>query len=250
MPRLHKVLARAGLSSRRGAERMIEQGRVAVNGRTVERPGVLVDPRRDAIEVDGQRIRAEPAPAAYFLLHKPRGCLTTLADPRGRRTVAELIGHLRPPVRPVGRLDYNSEGLLLLTNDGDLARALMHPSSGIVRTYVDKVRGEPDARTLARLRAGVPLDGRPARPRSLRITRPGHNAWVEVAMLEGRKHVVRRLFAAVGHPVVKLKRTRYASLSLGSLPPGGVRALTRSEIARLRRAVERPAPRRRAAQSP
>jgi pseudouridine synthase len=237
MPRLHKVLAQAGLASRRAAERLIGEGRVAVNGRRVERLGLVVDPGRDSIEVDGKRIRAAPAPPAYFMLHKPRGCLTTLSDPLGRPTVAELLAHLRPRVRPVGRLDYNSEGLLLLTNDGALARALLHPASGVGRTYLVKLRGEPDARTLVRLRAGIALDGRPARPRSLRVVRPGHNAWIELVLVEGRKHVVRRLFAAVGHPVTKLKRTRYAGLTLGRLAPGAVRALTAEEVARLRRAA-------------
>lgn len=237
MPRLHKVLAQAGVASRRAAERMIDEGRVAVNGRAVERPGTIVDPERDTIEVDGRRIRAAPAPHVYYMLNKPRGCLTTLSDPRGRPTVAQFLRRIRPRVLPVGRLDYNSEGLLLLTNDGDMARDLMHPSRGVPKTYAAKVRGQPDERALSRLRAGMPLDGRAVHPRSVRIARPGNNAWVEICLAEGRKHVVRRLLAAAGHPVVKLRRVRYGPLALGDLPPGAVRPLTAGEVAGLRRAA-------------
>lgn len=239
MERLQKVLARAGVASRRAAEKLIAEGRVTVNGRRIDRPGTAVDAERDAIKVDGKRVRTVQVPHAYFALHKPRGVVTTLADPQGRPSVAELIRGIRPRVVPVGRLDFNSEGLLLLTNDGDLSRDLMHPSCGVPKSYAAKVRGVPDDRALGRLRGGVTLDGRTVRPSAVRLLRRGTNAWVELTLVEGRKHVVRRLLAAVGHPVAKLRRVRFGPVELGRLAPGEVRRLGRAEIVGLRRAAAR-----------
>jgi pseudouridine synthase len=244
--RVQKVLARAGLTSRRGGERLIAEGRVTVNGRVVDRPGLLVDPERDAIKVDG-RLAPAAVPHAYFALNKPRGVLTTMSDPRGRPTISGLLGGIRTRVVPVGRLDYHSEGLLLLTNDGDLARALTHPSTGVPKTYLCKVRGEPDGAALGRLRRGIALDGRLARARAARIVKRAANAWVEVVVVEGRKHLVRRLLSATGHPVVKLRRVRFGPIALGPLAPGAVRRLARGEIDALRRAAAAGAPARRRA---
>jgi 23S rRNA pseudouridine2605 synthase/16S rRNA pseudouridine516 synthase len=237
MERLNKVLARAGLASRRGADRLIEEGRVTVNGRVVRELGGQVDPVRDAIKVDGRRIPPAPTQHAYFVLYKPRGYVTTMSDPQSRPTVRELIRAIRHRVFPVGRLDFDSEGLLLLTDDGELARDLMHPGSGVLKTYAVKVRGEPGERALARLRAGVELREGPALPARARVTRRGPNSWLEISVVEGRKHQVRRMLEAVGHPVLKLKRIRYAGLTLRGLQPGGLRRLGADEIDKLRRAA-------------
>jgi 23S rRNA pseudouridine2605 synthase len=234
MDRLQKFLAHAGIASRRAAERMIEEGRVTVNGSVVRTQGCRVDPARDSIKVDGKRVAAPRSGHIYLVLNKPRGYVTTMSDPEGRPTVADLIRKIRHGVVPVGRLDLNSEGLLLLTNDGDLARDLMHPSSGVPKSYSVKVRGEPTPATLGRLRGGVRVDGRVTRPTEIRIERRGGNAWLRVTVVEGRNHIVKRLLEAVGHPVVKLKRIRYGSLRLGRLPSGSIRPLTPAELSALR----------------
>ncbi len=235
--RLQKVLAHAGLASRRAAERLIAAGRVTVNGSVVVELGTKVDPSRDAIKVDGKRIGAAPAGRTYLALHKPRGVVTTLSDPEGRPTVKDFLRGLSTRVYPVGRLDYDSEGLLILTDDGALARDLMHPSRGVLKTYLAKVRGLPAAEALRRLARGIPLDGKRTGPSQVRIVRPADNAWIEITIGEGRNRQVRRMLQAVGHPVQRLRRLRYGGVSLGTLPPGGVRALTAREIAELRRAA-------------
>jgi pseudouridine synthase len=235
MERLQKVLARAGVASRRAAERLIVEGRVRVNGEIVTRLGTSIDPEHDAVRVDGRRIRTESrGHHRYLVMNKPRGVMTTLSDPEGRPTIADLLPRQRARVFPVGRLDFQSEGLLLLTDDGELAEALMHPRNKVPKTYLAKVRGEPSTEALARLRRGVRLDGRPTLPARVALSKPGANAWVELTIVEGRKHQVRRMLDAVGHPVVKLRRIRYGSLALGDLAPGEVRSLTPRELAQLR----------------
>jgi len=229
--RLHKVLAGAGLASRRAAERMIEQGRVRVNGQVVRRQGLRVDPRADVIVVDGRRLPGAPAQPAYFMLHKPRGFVTTMADPEGRPTIVDLLRGIGRRVFPVGRLDFDSEGLLLLTDDGMLARDLMHPSRRVPRTYQVQLREAIDEEALGRLARGVVLDGRRTRPAVVVAGRP---AWIELTLREGRNRQVRRMLLAVGHSVQRLKRTAYGGVELGRLRKGGVRELTRAEVARLR----------------
>ena len=235
--RLNKVLARAGVASRRAADRLIEEGRVGVNGSTVTALGMMVDPEVDAIKVDGHRLPKAPVGFVYYVLNKPRACMTTLSDPEGRKTVADLIPGIRRRVFPVGRLDYQSEGLLLLTDDGDLSRALMHPSSGVMKTYQVKVRGIPSPEALSRIRRGVVIDGRKAVASRVRMLRQERHAWCEIGVHEGRKHLVRKLFEAVGHPVIKLRRTRYGGVSLDDLGSGEFRALEAGELDRLRRAA-------------
>jgi 23S rRNA pseudouridine2605 synthase len=237
--RLQKVLAAAGVCSRRAAERLIEAGRVRVNGRLITRLGTRVDPRRDTVELDGVPIPSGRHRRVYLALNKPRGYVTTLADPQGRPTVADLIRDVGTRAFPVGRLDYQSEGLLLLTNDGDLARDLMHPRTGVTKTYAVKVRGRPDDASLRRLARGITLDDRRTLPSRLRLVKPGANSWLEVSVVEGRKHLVRRMLRAVGHPVVKLRRIRYDGIRLGNLAPGAWRHLTRAEVDRLREARKR-----------
>jgi 23S rRNA pseudouridine2605 synthase len=225
--RLNAYLARAGVASRRGAEDLIRAGRVRVNGE-VAGLATFVE-SRDTVEVDGRPI--EPEPLTYVLLHKPAGVVTTARDPQGRATVVGLVGHERRVV-PVGRLDVDTTGALLLTNDGPLAHRLMHPRYEVDKVYEAEVEGEPSDEALAQLAKGVELDdGRtaPARVRSL-----GSPSLVELTIHEGKKHQVKRMLQAVGHPVRRLHRSRYAGLTLDGLAPGEWRALTPGEVAKLR----------------
>jgi 23S rRNA pseudouridine2605 synthase len=237
--RLQKVLAQAGVSSRRRAERLIVAGRVSVNGSIVVELGTKVDPDRDAIKVDGKRIAAPPKGHTYLALNKPRGVVTTLSDPEGRPTVKEYLRGVRARVYPVGRLDYSSEGLLILTDDGALARDLMHPSRGVEKTYLAKVKGQPEPELLLRLSRGIPLDGRRTGPATVRIVRRADNSWIEITIGEGRNRQVRRMFEAIGHPVQRLRRMGYGGIGLGRLPVGHVRELSHAEVGQLARAAGR-----------
>ena len=238
MERLQKALARAGVASRRAAERLIREGRVTVNGHTVTRMGTQVDPLSDVVKVDGTRVPPAPRSHTYLVLHKPRGFVTTLSDPEGRPTVRDLLPAVRTRVYPVGRLDFHTEGLLLFTDDGDLARDLMHPRNRVPRTYLAKVREEPSPEDLRRLaRGAITLDGRKTLPAQCRVVRAGATTWVEITVVEGRKHQVRRMLEAVGHPVQRLRRVSYGGVALGRLPSGRVRALLPAEVDRLRRSV-------------
>ena len=224
--RLNAYLARAGIASRRASEEVIRAGRVKVNGRraglaTVVEPG-------DRVEVDGEPI--EPEPLAYVLLHKSAGVVTTARDPQGRPTVVGLVGHERRLV-PVGRLDADTTGAILLTNDGGLAQRLMHPRYEVDKVYVAEVEGRPGPDALRRLAEGVVLDDGPTAPAVVRSLGPGR---VELTLHEGRKHQVKRMLAAVGHPVSRLHRSRYAGLDLQDLPAGRWRELSAVEIERLR----------------
>jgi 23S rRNA pseudouridine2605 synthase len=225
--RLNAFLARAGVASRRGADELIRAGRVAVNGA----PGRFDSEvgRRDRVELDGARVELQPL--TYVLLDKPAGTLTTARDPQGRPTVVELVGHA-VRLAPVGRLDADTTGLLLLTNDGDLAHRLAHPRYGIEKVYVADVEGDPDATTVDRLAAGVELDDGPTAPARVRRLSPGR---VELVLHEGRNRQVKRMCEAVGHPVRRLRRTGYAGLSADGLEPGGWRELTAIEVQELRR---------------
>ena len=236
--RLQKVLAAAGIASRRASENLIAAGRVSVNGVVVREQGLRVDPMTAIVTVDGARVSVRED-LVYLALNKPRGVLSAMSDSRGRRTVADLVTGIEPRLFHVGRLDADSEGLLLLTNDGDLAHKLMHPSFGVLKTYLATVPG-PVGRDVARkLRAGVVLEDGPVRVDSFRIvsTQPPR-AIVEVVLHEGRKHIVRRLLAEVGHPVERLVRTAIGPVRLGSQRAGGVRNLTRDELAELYRLVQ------------
>lgn len=224
--RLNAYLARSGVASRRGAEELIRAGRVRVNGQVAGLATVVG--ARDRVELDGRRI--EPEPLTYVLLHKPAGVVTTARDPHGRPTVVDLVGHDRRVV-PVGRLDADTTGALLLTNDGPLAHRLMHPRYEVDKVYEVEVEGELSDEALRRLAEGVDLeDGRtaPARVRRLGASR------LELTLHEGRKHQVKRMCEAVGHPVRRLHRSRYAGLTLAGLAPGASRGLTREEVEALR----------------
>jgi 23S rRNA pseudouridine2605 synthase len=247
--RLQKILAHAGIASRRAAETLIAAGRVTVNGATVREMGVKADPAADDIRVDGRRVKGAQRPR-YIVLYKPAGYVTTRSDPQRRRTVMDLLGGVREYVYPVGRLDYDSEGLLLLTNDGDLAAMLTHPRHGVERTYEAHVAGVPDGDAVERLRHGIPLDGRRTLPATVVLLNKRPNDREGVLLLtirEGRNRQVRRMLEAVGHPVRALKRTKIGPLQDRRLRPGEWRDLSETEVAALRTAAQRGAPRSRAA---
>ena len=238
--RVNAYLARAGVASRRGSDELIRAGRVTVNGETAEL-GTVVR-QGDRVELDGRPLA--PEPFAYILLHKPAGVVTTARDPQGRATVVGLVGHSLRLV-PVGRLDADTTGALLLTNDGQLAHRLAHPRYGVDKVYVAEVLGVPDAAALGRLRDGIDLeDGRTAPAQARLLARKGTEASVELVLHEGRTHQVKRMLEAVGHPVRRLHRVRYADLELAGLAPGQWRELSRSEVTALRRQAERPDVRR------
>jgi 23S rRNA pseudouridine2605 synthase len=233
--RLQKVLAAAGLGSRRACEELISAGRVTVDGRLVQEQGMRVDPRHAVVTVDGARINVRDD-LVYLALNKPRGVLSAMSDDRGRRTVGDYVADREERLFHVGRLDADSEGLLLLTNDGDLAHRLSHPSYGVQKTYLAEVTG-PIPRDLGkRLRAGVELDDGLVQVDGFRlIESAGGRALVELVLHEGRKHVVRRLLASAGHPVSRLVRTAVGPVRLGVLRPGTLRRLSQDEIGKLYR---------------
>jgi pseudouridine synthase len=261
--RLQKILSQAGVASRRASEKLIADGRVTVNGKTVLEMGTKADWDADDIRVDGRRLRA-PERKRYILLYKPAGVVSTRSDPQRRRTVIDLLVGVREYIYPVGRLDYETEGLLLLTNDGDLAARLTHPRHGVERSYEARVAGMPDDEALRRLREGIPLDGRrtlPAeaavlnarreesgRPKGLQPRRQAsvqpreREGVVQITIREGRNRQVRRMLEAVGHPVRELARTRIGPLTDRMLKPGAWRDLTAGEVTKLQALANRPAP--------
>jgi 23S rRNA pseudouridine2605 synthase len=241
--RLQKIIAAAGIASRRKAEELISSGRVAVNGRTVTELGSKADPEHDHIKVDGKLLHG-PERQVYLLLNKPKGYVTTVMDPEGRPTVMSLLRGIKARVYPIGRLDYASEGLLLLTNDGTLAQQLMKAASHVPKTYLIKVSGQPSEEAVAKLRSGVSIEtdgGRRVKtaPAKIRIIREAANPWYEITMIEGRNRQIRRMFEQVGHHVEKIKRVRYGPLQL-DVPPGKHRRLTTQEVTRLKNSI-RPA---------
>jgi pseudouridine synthase len=235
LERIQKILAKAGIASRREAERMVVAGRVSVNGQVVEALGFKADPSRDHIKVDGRRL-THLEPKVILLFNKPRGYLSTVKDPRGRPTVMDLLKNVRWRIFPIGRLDFDAEGLLLLTNDGDLAHLLCHPRFSVPKTYLAKVAGVPEEKKLNRLRRGVMLEDGEAKAVSCSVIRQREkNSWVRVVVTEGRKRLVKRMFSAIGHTVLKLKRVEYGPIRLGGLPFGQFRYLTAEETEKLRK---------------
>jgi pseudouridine synthase len=229
--RLQKILSRAGIASRRAAEQVLAERRITVNGVTVDAPGTKADPETDDIRVDGVRLRPPKAPV-HLLLYKPKGVVSTRHDPQGRETVMDLV----PAVSglfPVGRLDVSSEGLILLTNDGSFSERVAHPRFEVQRTYHAKVRGTPQPETLARLRRGLVVEGDRLVADRASLIEAAPNSWVEIVLHEGKKHEVRRLLAAVGHPVSKLKRVAIGPVTARGLRPGEYRSLTPAEVAAL-----------------
>jgi 23S rRNA pseudouridine2605 synthase len=235
--RLQKVLAEAGIGSRRHCEELIGEGRVSVDGQTVRRFGARVDPANQVIKVDGKRIPTRPD-VVYLMFNKPAKVLTSMSDPHGRRTITDFLGDRAERLFHVGRLDYETEGLMLLTNDGELAHRLAHPSFEVAKTYMAEVTG-PVPRDLGRkLATGVELEDGVATADKFRVVdRVGSRVLVEITLHEGRKHIVRRMLAATGHPVSRLVRTDVGPIRLGSLRPGATRELSTREIGELYAAV-------------
>jgi 23S rRNA pseudouridine2605 synthase/16S rRNA pseudouridine516 synthase len=236
MPRLAKLIADAGIASRRKAADLVRSGRVRVDGEVVAEPGHAVDPQTQRVEVDGRTVRVQPK--HYILLNKPRGPISAAADARGRRTVIDLLPDMDARLYPAGRLDADTEGLILITNDGALTYRLTHPRFGIEKVYEAEVNGRPSRSDLATLEKGILLEEGPTGPARTKLLRSGkHSSRVEIAVHAGRKRMVRRMFESVGHPVTALRRTRIGPLTLGDLEPGDWRPLTPAEIDALRSAV-------------
>lgn len=231
--RLQKVLAAAGIASRRASEEMILDGRVEVNGRIVTELGTRVDPEKDTIRVDGSRIPA-PRRHIYLVLNKPRGVVSTMDDPEGRPTLSDYIPPRMPRLFHVGRLDTQTEGLIVLTNDGEFAHRLAHPSYEVSKTYMVEVLGGMDPRTLKRLEKGVTLDDGPVKPDKIKVvSRTEGRTLLRITLHEGRNRIVRRMMDAVGHPVERLSRTAIGPIMLSQLPPGETREITRDELGKL-----------------
>ena len=235
--RLQKILSKAGITSRRKAEGLILQGRVSVNGKIVRELGTKAVLGRDEIRVDGKIIKPETE-GIVLVLFKPRRCVTTLHDPQGRPTVADFVSKFPMRLYPVGRLDYDVEGLLLLTNDGELAHRLQHPRYKVPKTYLVKVRGHPPEEAVARLQQGVNLEDGITAPAELIVMEDDQKAtWLSLTLREGRKHQVKRMCAAVGHPVLRLRRTKVGPIELDNLRPGEIRRLKSREVRTLRKRV-------------
>jgi 23S rRNA pseudouridine2605 synthase len=237
--RLQKILAAAGIASRRKAEDLIVAGRVSVNGKTVVELGSKADLAVDEVKVDGQRLSA-PKHFVYFALHKPKNCVTTVFDPEGRETVMKFFKGVRERIYPVGRLDYASEGLLLLTNDGDFAAKLMSPASHVSKTYLVKIKGLLTPEQEEQFRTGIPMHGRRTAPAGLRILKKTQNPWYEVRLIEGRQNQIRVMFKHFGHLVEKLKRIRIGFLDLGALKAGVYRTLTNAEVEKFKKLLDTP----------
>jgi 23S rRNA pseudouridine2605 synthase len=235
--RLQKILSKAGITSRRKAEELILQGRVSVNGRVVSELGAKAVLGKDDICLDGKAIKLETEKVVVALF-KPRNCVTTLDDPQGRPTVAELVRNISVRVYPVGRLDYDAEGLLLMTNDGDLAHRLQHPRYKVPKTYLVKIRGRPPEEALTQLQQGISLEDGITAPAELHVLEEDNRAtWLTLTLREGRNHQVKRMCAAVGCPVLKLRRTQIGPIDLGNLQPGRSRRLRAREVRALRQTV-------------
>jgi 23S rRNA pseudouridine2605 synthase len=239
--RLQKIIAAAGIASRRSAEKLITSGAVSVNGQIITELGSKADAERDHIRVNGRLLHG-PERHVYLLMNKPKGYVSTVSDPEGRPTVMDLLRGTNARLYPVGRLDYATEGLLLVTNDGELANCLMKAASQVTKTYLVKVAGMPSAENLARLRQGVFIPSKTGKrvktaPAKIRVIREADNPWYEVTLIEGRNRQIRQMFEEIGHHVEKIKRVRYGPLQL-DVHPGEFRRLTPQEVARLKSAAK------------
>ena len=233
--RLQKILADAGLFSRRKAEEAIRDGLVSVNGKIVTEPGAKADPATDSITCKGRPVRA--IAKTYVILHKPAGVLCTTSDPEGRPTVLDITKEIKQKISPVGRLDFNTTGLLILTNDGEFAQKMMRPSSGIIKKYHAKVRGKVSDKTLSRMRFGITLEGIKYRFASVTLVRAtGNNSFLSIDLTEGKKHHIRKVCETLGNPVVKLSRVAFGPIKLSNLPLGAYRHLSEREVKALKNA--------------
>ncbi len=234
--RLQKILAKMGIASRRGAEEIILEGRVTVNGKAAT-IGMKADPSKDHIKLDG-KLLTKPEPKVYLMINKPKGVITTLSESEERPAIRDFLKKIKYRIFPVGRLDYDSEGLLLLTNDGDFAHAILHPSKKIPKTYHVKIKGVLEDNDIEKLKRGVKLkDGMTLPSKVKKLRKAEENSWIEITIYEGRKRQVRRMLEKVGHPVLKLKRVRINGIELGNLVPGEIRYLTFEETNKLKKEV-------------
>lgn len=235
LKKIQLIIRDAGLGSRRDAEEMIREHRVTLNGTIVEHPGDTADPEKDHIKVDGKLLRPSDPRKHYYLFNKPRNVVSTMDDPQGRPCVGDIIKPLKKRLFTVGRLDFDAEGLMILTNDGDLAHNLSHPSKGIERTYMVKVRGTPDDKTLARIRRGMSIgDGeRIGEVTWTVVKRQKTTTWVRMVLREGKKNEIKRIFLRLNHPVRRIRRVGFGPFQLGTLPVGTWRPLTESETTRI-----------------
>jgi len=234
--RLNAAIALLGVTSRRKADSLIKAGRVSINGKTVVEMGTQVNPYKEEIEIDGVPIDRPSKRRVYYAMYKPSGVVTTLSDPEGRKTIVQFIPQ-GPRVFPIGRLDYDAEGLILLTNDGDVANRLMHPKFGAKRTYLVKVKGKPTPEVVSKLRKGVKLEDGFAKPLDVKFDRTTkENSWFRMVVAEGRNRLIKRLWLRMKHPVAKLIRIEYAGIKLGRMSAGDVRTLTSQELDSLKRA--------------
>src|SRR5579864_7334053 len=235
--RLQKLLAHAGVASRRKAEQLILEGRVTLNGAVVTELGTKADPQVDYVKVDGKRVGA-PERLVYLAMNKPKNCVTTVSDPEGRETVMELLHGVKARVYPVGRLDYHSEGLLLLTNDGEFAKRITSAGTHVVKTYIVKTNGPLTPEQEEQFRHGVPLGGKRTAPAGLKLIRSGESPWYEVQLIEGRQNQIRLMFKHFGRLVEKLRRVKVGFLELGPLKPGTFRHLTPAEVGRFHKVLK------------
>jgi 23S rRNA pseudouridine2605 synthase len=235
--RLQKLLAHAGIASRRKAEQLILEGRVTVNGAVVTELGTKADPERDHIKVDGKRVGA-PERLVYLAMNKPKNVMSTVSDPQGRQTVIDLLRGVKQRVYPVGRLDYASDGLLLLTNDGEFAKRITSAASHVTKTYVVKANGPLTLEQEQQFRDGVPLAGKRTAPAGLKLIQRAESPWYEVRLIEGRQNQIRLMFKHFGRLVEKLRRVKIGFLELGSLKPGEFRHLAPAEVARFRKLLK------------
>ncbi len=232
MERLQKIIAQAGITSRRGAEKLIQDGRISVNDKIITEMGFKVNPDKDSITFDGKKIDRESK--IYILLNKPEGYVTTLSDPQGRPIVSDLIPGIQKRLFPVGRLDINTEGALIMTNDGVLGNFVLHPRYKVYKTYVATVKNTPNISNLKKLSTGIMIDDHKTSPARLKVLKTLKKiSEVEIIIHEGKKRQVRKMFQAIGHPVIKLKRTAYGNLQLDQLPLGKYRFLTKNDLKRV-----------------
>jgi len=237
LERLQKILSEYGIASRRKAEELIKEGRITVNGQ-IAHLGQKADPEKDYIKVDG-KLLIKPEPKVYYAFYKPRKVITSLIDPQGRPTIKDFIKGIKFRVYPVGRLDFDSEGLLLITNDGELAYHVIHPSSEIEKTYLVKVDGIIEPETIEKLKKGIKIDGKLAIPVSVNLVRKlKANSWIKITLHEGRKRQIRKMLERVGHPVIRLIRIAIDGVKLEELKPGQYRSLTKEEIESLHKKVK------------
>jgi 23S rRNA pseudouridine2605 synthase len=235
--RLQKIIAEMGVASRRKAEELIIEGRVTVNGQPAV-IGMKADLLRDHIKVDG-KLLVTPEKKVYYIFNKPRGVVTSIGDPQGRPTVNDFLRRIRQRVFPVGRLDYDSEGMLFLTNDGDFAHAVLHPSKKISKTYLVKVKGVLEEEDIEKLRNGIKIDGRMTAPAKVkRLRKTENNSWIEMTIYEGKKRQIRRMLERVGHPVIRLMRVRIDGIEMGELSPGAYRRMTAEEMKRISKELQ------------